>query len=54
MYPQCMFRAKILKMSFFLVKFSIFAGEKNLCIMHGHAFVMHSGNGKSPPETSYQ
>ena len=25
----------------FLVKFSIFTAEKNLCILHGHVFVMH-------------
>ena len=40
MYPQSMFWAKIRKISiFFLMKFSIFATEKNY-ILHGKDFVM--------------
>ena len=38
-YQQSMFRAKILQF-FFSMKFSIFASEKNLCILHGQVFVM--------------
>ena len=41
MYPQTMFWAKIRKISFFfLMKFFIFYNFKNLCILHGHVFVM--------------
>ena len=32
-YPQCMFRAKI-------VKLSIFTAEKKICILHGKVFIM--------------
>ena len=40
MYPQSMFGAKIRKLSFFsLLKIFIF---KNLCILHGHVFIMHA------------
>ena len=28
--------------NFFLMKFSIFTGEKNLCILHGEVFVVNS------------
>ena len=39
-YPQSMYRAKLLKIFFFLMKFSIFRAEKNLYILHGRVFVM--------------
>ena len=41
MYPQSMFWSKNKKnIKFLLMKFSIFTGEKNLCILHGQVFVM--------------
>ena len=41
MYPQSMFWAKIRKISKFISwKFSIFKAKKNLCLLHGHVFVM--------------
>ena len=41
MYPQSMFWRKNKKnINIFLLKFSIFTAEKNLCILHGHVFVM--------------
>ena len=40
-HPQFMFGSKNKKnIKFFLMKFSIFTGEKNLCILHGQVFVM--------------
>ena len=40
-YPQSMFWSKNKKnIKLFLMKFSIFTGEKNLCILHGRVFVM--------------
>ena len=34
-------RINIKNIKNFLVKFSIFTAEKNLCILHGHVFIMH-------------
>ena len=42
--PPLCFGAKIRKISFFLMKFSFFTGEKNLCILHGQVFVMMKGS----------
>ena len=40
-YPQSMFLSKTKKnIKFLLMKFSIFTGEKNLCILHGQVFVI--------------
>ena len=40
-YPQSMFWSKNKKnIKNFLVNFSIFTVEKNICILHGHVFVM--------------
>ena len=40
-YPQSMFLAKIRKIfKKNAMKFSIFTGEKNLCILHGQVFIM--------------
>ena len=40
-YQQSMFWSKNKKnIKIFLMKFSIFIGEKNLCILHGHVFIM--------------
>ena len=42
-YPQSIFLSKdIENIKFFLVKFSIFTAEKNLCILHGQVFVMEN------------
>ena len=41
MYPQlCLEPIYIKKMKIFLMKFSSFASEKYLCILHGQVFVM--------------
>ena len=39
MYPQC-FEQNYQNVKFFPRKFSIFAFEKNLYILHGHVFIM--------------
>ena len=42
-YPQLMFGATVSKMSkFFSMKFSIFAPEKTLCLLHGQILVKKS------------
>ena len=41
MHPQSMFGAKIKKYQFFLLKIFIFYNFKNLCIWHGHVFIMY-------------
>ena len=35
-------KKKIKKIKKIIIKFSIFTDEKNLCILHGHVFVMSS------------
>ena len=47
-YPQSMFASKNKKnnIHIFLMKCSIFTAEKNLCILHGHVFVMHRAGKK--------
>ena len=45
LYPQSMFCAKIRKISTISYrKFSFFYNLKNLCILHGHDFVMRESN----------
>ena len=41
MYTQSMFCAETRKITnFFLIKFSVFTAEKNLCILHGQGFLI--------------
>ena len=39
-YPQSMFRANIKTIKNFRMEFSIVNAGKNLCIVHGHVFMM--------------
>ena len=42
-YPQSVFRAKIRKnIDIFQLKIFSFYNLKNLCVLHGHVFVMHT------------